>query len=631
MLFAAIGDVSGGRWWAIVLGALFALVAITLLVASWTRWGQTKSLTKCIALAFLAHVWLLMYAYGTRIITPGSGGGYHGGPKTDHSMIVSMQGMTSEAEDPATQQEESKETNEANGEETAEATTSKPWEKPLPMSQTPEPTLAELPSPTSPASPIALTNPDAVSLESVADIQPDESALTQFLASSASPPIESNTREVPPLTPLGLPANSPLAQSHAPAVPPAAIPPASVPSSYQNRFAPNRMDIVRAGGGDENTEAAVQLALEWLAKSQSPDGGWYAAEHGAGKATMIHRPGPDDEYRQNTGVRANTAMTGMAILAFLGAGHHHLDGRYASTVRNGLNYLRRQQLPSGDLSGRDQTGREDAVRFARMYSHGMASLAVSEAYAITHDRDLLATVQWACTYTKAAMNPRSGGWRYEYPTDDPGDTSQFGWQSMLLQSASNAKAVSMPSSDRGLMLRFLDSVATGREGGLATYRPRMGNYQAAEQATHSMTAEAMASRLLLGFPVRTQAAAESQRMLLSQLPGQGQDNFYYWYYATLALYQLREVNSGAGGSTESDFVWQQWNDALKKQLCSTQVSSGPDKGSWNPTCIWGQYGGRVYTTALGCMSMEVYYRYLPLIKPQAYLSGIGIGVNGTGR
>jgi hypothetical protein len=499
------------------------------------------------------------------------------------------------------------------------------------MSQTAEPTLAELPSPTSPANPIALTNPDAASLESVADVQPDESALTQFLASSASPPIESNTREVPTLAPLGLPTNSPLAQSHAPAVPPAAIPPASVPSSYQNRFAPNRMDIVRAGGGDENTEAAVQLALEWLAKSQSPDGGWYAAEHGAGRATMIHRPGPDDEYRQNTGVRANTAMTGMAILAFLGAGHHHLDGRYASTVRNGLNYLRRQQLPSGDLSGRDQTGREDAVRFARMYSHGMASLAVSEAYAITQDRDLLATVQWACTYTKAAMNPRSGGWRYEYPTDDPGDTSQFGWQSMLLQSASNAKAISMPSSDRGLMLRFLDSVATGREGGLATYRPRMGNYQAAEQATHSMTAEAMASRLLLGFPVRTQAAAESQRMLLSQLPGQGQDNFYYWYYATLALYQLREVNSGAGGSTESDFVWQQWNDALKKQLCSTQVSSGPDKGSWNPTCIWGQYGGRVYTTALGCMSMEVYYRYLPLIKPQAYLSGIGIGANGTGR
>jgi hypothetical protein len=557
-----------------------------------------------------------MYAYGTRIITPGSGGGYQGGPKTDHSMIVSMQGIPSEAEATTTPQDESKETHESIDEDTAEGTASKPWEKPLPISQTMEPILAELPAPTPPANPTALTNPDAASLEPIADVQPDESALAQFLASSSSPPIESNPKDVPP---SALSTNSAIAQSQAPAAPPSATPPASVPSSYQNRFAPNRMDIVRAGGGDENTEAAVQLALEWLAKSQSPDGGWYAAEHGAGRNP------------QNSGVRANTAMTGMAILAFLGAGHHHLDGRYASTVRNGLNYLRRQQLPSGDLSGRDQTGREDAVRFARMYSHGMASLAVSEAYAITQDRDLLPAVQWACSYTKAAMNPRSGGWRYEYPTDDPGDTSQFGWQSMLLQSASNSKAINMLASDRGLMLRFLDSVATGREGGLATYRPRMGNYQAAEPATHSMTAEAMASRLLLGFPVRAQAAAESQRMLLSQLPGQGKDNFYYWYYATLALYQLREVNSGVGGSTESDFVWQQWNDALKKQLCSTQVASGPDKGSWNPTCVWGQYGGRVYTTALGCMSMEVYYRYLPLIKPQAYLSGVGQGVGSTER
>jgi hypothetical protein len=581
-----------------------------------------------------------MYAYGTRIITPGSGGGYQGGPKTDHSMIVSMQGIPSEAEDTTTKQDESKDTNESIDEDTAESTASKPWEKPLPMSQPLDSTLAELPAltppATPPATPTALTKSDTASLGPIAYVQPDESALTQFLASSSSPPAESNPKDIPSPTQVGLSTNSPLAQSHAPAAhvpatPQAVTPPASVPSSYQNRFAPNRMDIVRAGGGDENTEAAVQLALEWLVKSQSLDGGWLAAEHEAGIASMIHRPGPDGEYRQNTGVRANTAMTGLAILAFLGAGHHHLDGRYARTVKNGLNYLRRQQLPSGDLSGRDQTGREDAVRFARMYSHGMASLAVSEAYAITQDRDLLSTVQWACSYTKAAMNPSSGGWRYEYPTDDPGDTSQFGWQSMLLQSASNAKAINMLASDRALMLRFLDSVATGREGGLASYRPRMGNYQAAEPATHSMTAEAMASRLLLGFPVRTQAAAESQRMLLSQLPGQGKDNFYYWYYATLALYPLREVSNGVGGSTESEFVWQQWNDALKKQLCSTQVTSGPDKGSWNPTCVWGQYGGRVYTTALGCMSMEVYYRYLPLINPQAYLSGVGQGVGSTER
>ena len=87
-MFAAIGDLSSNRIWAIVLGVLLAAVAIALLVASWTKWGQTKSLTKCIALAFLAHVWLLMYAYGTRIVTPGFGGGNQGGIRNDNGAIT---------------------------------------------------------------------------------------------------------------------------------------------------------------------------------------------------------------------------------------------------------------------------------------------------------------------------------------------------------------------------------------------------------------------------------------------------------------------------------------------------------------------------------------------------------------
>ena len=97
--FAAIGDVSRGRVWAIVLGTLLAVVAISLLVASWTKWGQTKSLTKCIAIAFLAHVWLLMYAYGTRIITPGFGGGTQGGVRTGElSMAMPLVMMESPVE-----------------------------------------------------------------------------------------------------------------------------------------------------------------------------------------------------------------------------------------------------------------------------------------------------------------------------------------------------------------------------------------------------------------------------------------------------------------------------------------------------------------------------------------------------
>ncbi len=36
-------------------------------------------------------------------------------------------------------------------------------------------------------------------------------------------------------------------------------------------------------------------------------------------------------------------------------------------------------------------------------------------------------------------------------------------------------------------------------------------------------------------------------------------------------------------------------------------------GSWNPV-IDAQHGGRAYSTAIGCLCLEVYYRYRPLYE-----------------
>jgi hypothetical protein len=385
----------------------------------------------------------------------------------------------------------------------------------------------------------------------------------------------------------------------------------SVPVHYQMRLSPQRQQYAMLNGGDMNTESAVERALAWLARAQGIDGGWHAAEHGAGRVPSAANNRTHGEYRHNAGLKANTAMTGLALLAFLGAGHTHVDGQYKEVVTRGLLYLKDQQLPSGDLSGRDQVGREPTVRFARMYSHGMAALALTEAYGMTGDPVLLPSVQSACKYTLGAMNPRTGGWRYEFPTDDPGDMSQFGWQAMLLKSSANHQAITLAPQTRLVMQRFLDSVSTGRHGGLGIYRPKAGQMAAYEQATPAMTAELLASRLLLGFPITPLASEEGQRMILKNLPGQSEENLYYWYYATLAMYQLRgdgELNS------QSQLAWNQWNDPLKQQLCSTQVPRGQEEGSWNPSCLWGGYGGRVYSTAVACMCLEVYYRYLPMYK-----------------
>jgi len=389
------------------------------------------------------------------------------------------------------------------------------------------------------------------------------------------------------------------------------------------RMSPQRLQFAMQNGGDVNTEAAVERALAWLARAQGPEGGWNAAEHGAGRESPAVASRADSENRHNAGLKANTAMTGLSLLAFLGAGHTHTDGQYKDTVAAGLGYLLTQQFPtSGDLSGREQVGREPTVRFARMYSHGMAALALAEAYGMTGDPALLPAIQSACKYSLNAMNPRTGGWRYEFPTDDPGDLSQFGWQAMLLNSASNHRSFHLPNSSRLLMQTFLDSVSTGRHGGLAVYRPRSGQMAPPEQATPSMTAEALASRLLLGFPLAPPTAEEGQRMLLKNLPGRSEENLYYWYYATLAMYQMRgDVDAASTithGNNLMEDAWKQWNESLKQQLCSTQVPRGQFEGSWNPSCIWGGYGGRVYSTAVACMCLEVYYRYLPMYKPEQF-------------
>jgi len=87
---------------------------------------------------------------------------------------------------------------------------------------------------------------------------------------------------------------------------------------------------------------------------------------------------------------------------------------------------------------------------------------------------------------------------------------------------------------------------------------------------------------------------------LQEMPGTGLVNHYYWYYATLALYQ-------SGGDP-----WRRWNEALQKNLLAAQRLDGTWAGSWDPDPVWGRCGGRVYSTALCTLCLEVYYRYLPL-------------------
>tara|TARA_R110002049_G_scaffold2750_2_gene21344 strand:- start:31299 stop:33125 length:1827 start_codon:yes stop_codon:yes gene_type:complete len=342
-------------------------------------------------------------------------------------------------------------------------------------------------------------------------------------------------------------------------------------NDFANRVGSAKEQALDQTGGSAETEAAVQAALKFLAESQRTDGSWDPVASGAGRERA-----PLGMNRGGAGRQANTAITGLALLAMIGAGNTHAQGEYADHVYRGLSYLIRQQKPDGSLAG-------NAAVYAANYSHGMAALAMCEAAAITGDPSAAEAARRAMAFTVRMQHPSTGGWRYT--AGDSGDLSQTGWQVMVLDAGQRAGIPVSPASISGVR-RFLRSVRAGTGGSLASYRP-------GEAASRTMTAEALATRLLIGEQVPSSELIVAERYLLQQPPGIGQDNYYYWYYATLALHQLQ------------DEAWRSWNQSLQRRLLTTQRSDG----SWPTTSVWGGYGGSIYTASMGALCLETYYRH----------------------
>ncbi|MEC7408541.1 MAG: prenyltransferase/squalene oxidase repeat-containing protein, partial [Planctomycetota bacterium] len=344
-----------------------------------------------------------------------------------------------------------------------------------------------------------------------------------------------------------------------------------VENDFANRTGDAKQKALLGTGGSENTEISVKRALDYLVSQQRENGSWDPRTSHAG----LERS-PLGESRGSAGSHAETALTGLALLSLMGAGHTHQEGQYADAVYKGLAFLIHQQKPNGSMQG-------NAKIYEATYCHGMAALAMCEAAAITRDASAILSAERAIAHTQALQHPATGGWRYT--EGDPGDLSQLGWQAMVLDSGNRA---GIAISDRSILgvQRFLQSVQVGRSGGLASYRR-------GEAPTHTMTAEALATRILIGDKISKEAIEEAEAYLMLNLPGNGQDNYYYWYYATIGLHQLQNEN------------WNQWNQALQQRLLTTQ---NPD-GSWPTQTLWGGYGGKIYTTAMATLCLETYYRH----------------------
>ncbi|MFO0948642.1 MAG: prenyltransferase/squalene oxidase repeat-containing protein [Planctomycetota bacterium] len=343
---------------------------------------------------------------------------------------------------------------------------------------------------------------------------------------------------------------------------------------WRNRTAPDRLEIVIRHGGSIQTEHAVAEALAWLENHQDPRGFWDS------DGFMRRCPPGDPCAGSAVETGSDNGLTGLALLAFLGAGHTHLESpKHRETVRRGLSWLMEVQQPDGDLRGN-----------GRIYDHAMATLSLSEAYAMTKDERLLPATRKAVNWLVRAQHPQSGGWRYA--PGQFGDTSVYGWVILALRSARNS-GLQVPRNTWDQSQQWLRLVSSGARGGLACYRP--GN-----QPSHAMTAEALVCRQIFGLPRNDPRMDEAGDFLLARLPDPGDYHLYYWYYGTIAMFQL-------GGDH-----WDRWNDRLSRTLLATQKTSGHARGSWDPLQPFGIDGGRVFSTACSALCLEVYYRYLPL-------------------
>jgi hypothetical protein len=346
-------------------------------------------------------------------------------------------------------------------------------------------------------------------------------------------------------------------------------------------------------GDGQLTEPAIESGLEYFARTQFPDGHWSLHES---------PPGVKVDAGSLGELHADTAATGLALLTYMAAGYTHQDAKYRDTVRRGLDWLVKHQAADGNLSFR---GSEPT----HLYSQGIATMALCEAYGMTQDRDLHEAAQKAIDYIIAAQDPVRGGWRYR--PRDGADTSVTGWQLMALRSAQMA-GLNVPDQTLHNVSHWLDLAHAGR--GTYVYNP--WNLDTAEERkgrapSPTMTAQATVMRMYLGEDRDHALLRQGADYLLDHLPEPaGAEttlrDCYYWYYGNMAMFLM-----------QGDY-WKAWDARVTPLVRAGQVERGPLKGSWSGSDpvpdIWSTKAGRHYVTAMHVLTLEFRYWHLPLFR-----------------
>ncbi|HEY8506135.1 MAG TPA: prenyltransferase/squalene oxidase repeat-containing protein [Gemmataceae bacterium] len=326
----------------------------------------------------------------------------------------------------------------------------------------------------------------------------------------------------------------------------------------------------RAAGPDrdEPMDEAIDRGLRFLDNAQNPDGSWPAGRS-----------------------RRDPAITALAVMAFMSAGHVPGEGEYGETVAKGIRFVMESQRPNG-LFAHNSFGPYE------MYCHGICTLALAEAAGMTRGdvadelrRSLEKAVGVILTAQRTSGQNR-GGWRYRVQGNDA-DISVTGWQVMALRAAKNV-GCDVPAERIRLAVEYIQRCRDAYSGG---YRYTIGSGVTVPCTGTSILALELCGKEYHRSPEALKAGGY---LLKHRLQVNGPHFFYGVYYTSQAMFQL------------GDNYWESYRPVLHRLLLRDNAPAA--NGAWSGRGWDDQTFGPTYCTAMAILALTVEYRYLPIYQ-----------------
>jgi hypothetical protein len=334
-----------------------------------------------------------------------------------------------------------------------------------------------------------------------------------------------------------------------------------------------RKSTVKRYGGSNRTEAAIDNALLWLARHQESDGHWDSLKHGATK-------------------KEDTLVTSLALITFLGAGHSEKVGKYRDNLRSAIVWLKSNQNEKGLIFDKTDANPESPEESAAAATYALSFAAAMARVPETRDAAQKG-IDYCVAFLHSAWNKAQGG--HDSQPKGPPDTTSTMWYALALRTAKFAEMKTDKLTFDGISA-YLEKIKKDDE--FVKKASRFPRYDGNVPDKLS-TAAALYTRELLG--AKTNDLEASVTLLIEEVgvPKWDGDNqnldLYIWYLGTNLAFQ------------QAGQTWKTWNAAMKTALLPNQIKTGDNSGSWDAGAK--AHLGRIGTTVLACLCLEIYFRY----------------------